>query len=64
MDHRRITSEKAGDGRRQDEEVEVTRDEEMETLKNRIRGHELFRLLIEKHMDCLKVLTFLSHFEN
>lgn len=64
MDHRHITREKADDGHRQAEEVEGTGDEEMETLKNRIRGHELFRLLIEKHMDCLKVLTFLSHFEN
>ncbi|KAF1001977.1 uncharacterized protein LOC141702738 [Apium graveolens] len=51
MDHRQISTD--------DEKAKTSRggggEEETETLKNRIRGHDLFRLLLEKHMECLKV---------
>lgn len=55
MDHIHITTEKAKKSPIEEEEEE----EEIETLKSRIRGHDLFRLLIEKHMECLKVLAYL-----
>lgn len=46
-----------------DEKAKTSRgggeEEEIETLKNRIRSHHLFRLLLEKHTECLKVLIVL-----
>lgn len=61
MDHRQITTKKPDNSTRIEAEEQITEgNEEMETLKNRIKGHDLFRLLLEKHMDCLQVLAFLS----
>lgn len=55
MDHRQTSTD--------DEKAKTSQGggekEEIETLKNRIRGHDLFRLLLEKHMECLKVFIFL-----
>lgn len=54
MDHSRTSKdEKAKTSRGGGEE------EEIETLKNRIRSHDLFKLLLEKHTECLKVFILL-----
>ncbi|KAK1390106.1 hypothetical protein POM88_018284 [Heracleum sosnowskyi] len=51
MDHSQITTDEKG----KTSLIEEEEKEEIETLKSRIRGHDLFRLLIQKHMECLKV---------
>lgn len=38
---------------------EEEEEEDIETLKKRIKGHALFRLLIERHLDCLKVRLYI-----
>ncbi|KAK9925713.1 hypothetical protein M0R45_022983 [Rubus argutus] len=43
---------------KENEKPEINQDDDDETLKTRISAHPLYGLLVETHLDCLKVGVF------
>lgn len=44
---------------KENEKPEENQDDDDETLKTRISAHPLYGLLVETHLDCLKVRKYL-----